>query len=323
LSPETKDSRWNEFLDSGISMSSLNMSRFEGLFKAKKKLYCYLNDMQPDVVQTQGIRADSLMSKFSGQYSWVMTSRNFPPEDYPSKFGRIKGNLMVLQHLSVMRKCKNLVSCSKTIRNKLLSLDIQSAVIQNGVNKSLGQRKNVQHELSKLKSPLIITVGSLIPRKNMQVLIDSFQLVPEEKQGSLLILGNGSLSSQLKAAAGDNVHFFGNVDNVSDYLDASDFFISTSLSEGLPNTVLEALASKLPVILSDIESHEEIANESPEACHIFQLKDGVDGLATIIENIAGIFQPTANNAAKNLAETVFSADRMSKNYQTIYDKLIS
>jgi glycosyltransferase involved in cell wall biosynthesis len=50
------------------------------------------------------------------------------------------------------------------------------------------------------------------------------------------------------SGAADRVHFVGQVENVEDYYRAADVFVFTSQREGVPNAVLEAMASRLPVI---------------------------------------------------------------------------
>src|SRR5699024_3403991 len=85
-----------------------------------------------------------------------------------------------------------------------------------------------------LRKPIFITVGSLIPRKNMELIVETFASDPGQSLGSLVVLGDGPLAESLKKEASANVHFFGNVSNVADYLANSDYFVSASFSEGLP-----------------------------------------------------------------------------------------
>src|SRR5690606_9658459 len=108
-----------------------------------------------------------------------------------------------------------------------------STPIQNGVYIELGNSRGLE-AINKLPRPIFVSVGSLIKRKNMEFLVDSFNKRSSKGKGSLVVLGDGVLMDELKAKAGNGVHLFGNVANVSDYLAAADFFVSTSLSEGLP-----------------------------------------------------------------------------------------
>ena len=119
------------------------------------------------------------------------------------------------------------------------------------------QIHELSNHLSILPRPISLHVGSLIPRKNCQFLIDSF--ANYRFPGTLIILGNGSQLQDLIKKNIPNILFLGNVCNVQDYLHLSDIFVSTSRSEGLPNSVLEAGVSGLPMVLSNISPHAEIS----------------------------------------------------------------
>nr|WP_321459181.1 glycosyltransferase [uncultured Vibrio sp.] len=322
LSPEPKyNSRWKDYESAGVNLYSLNLSRIKGLFLASSTLKNFIKEINPDLIHTQGIRADSLASSIAGGIPWVMTSRNFPPEDYISKFGRIKGTLMVKQHFAAMKKCRHLVSCSKTIQAQLKDVGIESDAIQNGV-KGFVESSDTPTVLQEYKKPIYISVGSLIPRKNMGLLVDAFQQLPNESAGSLIILGDGPLKNELQAKAGSNVGLLGNVSNVHEYLSASDYFVSTSLSEGLPNTVLEALSAGLPVVLSDIDSHKEIAHESELACQLFSLSSGELELKTKLSKAPNDFNENSRVEANRIAREVFSAKQMSEKYQKLYRRIL-
>jgi len=321
LSPEPNDSRWSDFELLGIDVQSLNLSRLAGLFLSKFKLRSLIKVIKPDLIHTQGIRADSLLASMTLLVPWVMTSRNFPSEDYPSKFGKLKGGLMEKQHFLAMRKCSNVVSCSESIRKQLASVGVQSLAIQNGVKNIKGD-KSIVSFIDKLEKPVFVTVGSLIPRKNVRYLLEAFEQAINKKQGSLLVIGDGPQRKELESYSVDNVHYVGSVNNVQDYLAASDYFVSSSLSEGLPNTVLEALVAGLPVILSDIPSHAEIEKESKGSCVLFSL-DNKDQLIEILADSESYFSDGANEDALRLGEDVFSAKSMSLKYQDLYQELVS
>lgn len=312
---------WSEFESLEIETHSLNLSRFSSFFYGKKSILKFIQKTSPDLVHTQGLRADGFLASLALDTPWVMTSRNFPQDDYPTKFGKVRGALMVRQHLSAMRRCSNLVACSKTIQSKLAHIGISSIAIQNGVKMLKGDSSLVPL-YTNIPRPIYISVGSLIPRKNMKLLIEAFGQMPDNHRGSLVILGDGPLRVDLEQNSFQDVHIVGNVSNVPDYLAGADYFVSSSLSEGLPNTVLEALMLGLPVILSDIESHREIAEESSSACKVFALGGGVKGLSTMLSDASQLFDKDSAENARRLAQHKLSAERMSNNYQRLYKSIL-
>jgi glycosyltransferase involved in cell wall biosynthesis len=238
------------------------------------------------------------------------------------KFGRFRGGLMARKHAAVQKRCTNLIACSKSIQKQLSSIGVSSFAIQNGVSMCVGSSRKALGE--RFEAPVFITVGSLIPRKNARLIIEAFELWKTEtlSPGSLVILGDGVERQELEALASHAIHFMGNVSNIADYLGSADYFVSASLSEGLPNTVLEALASGLPVIFSDIPSHLEIFDECKGACRIFKLSDGVSGLVDEFKGVGSNFDNSSNEDAKRVANDIFSASVMSKHYQDYYLKVL-
>jgi glycosyltransferase involved in cell wall biosynthesis len=114
-------------------------------------------------------------------------------------------------------------------------------------------------------APLIVTVGAVEPRKGTDLLLEAWGYLARAcEHAHLVIVGprpdltnpdyaafRRKLDTLLTASgAANRVHFVGQVDNVADYLQTADLFVFTSRREGLPNVVLEAMASRLPVIMT-------------------------------------------------------------------------
>ena len=320
LSPEERGSQLPRFLKASIRIKSLSLGRFEGVFRGKSKLREVIDAFAPDIIHSQGIRADKLMSTLDCSEMWVMTSRNYPFDDYPMKFGRFKGKLMAFTHMRAMKKCRHVVACSKAISEQLAHNFVVSKVIQNGV--ALPEEQSlVKKSVRNSEGAVFVTVGSLINRKNTSFIIKAFNEFRKNNLAKLYILGDGPLLGELKSIAGQDVVFTGNVNNVTDYLINSDYFISASYSEGLPNTVLEALACGLPCILSNIPSHAEIALESSSCIKLFDLEKGAVSLLHILTGLENYFSSDAKQMASDLALNTFSSKTMSAKYYNLYSEI--
>lgn len=108
----------------------------------------------------------------------------------------------------------------------------------------------------------ICFVGSLGRQKNIVALLEALKESPYR----LDIIGSGPLSSQLQEVARDNgvkAHFLGNVPNheLPEILNRHTIFVLPSLWEGMPKTLLEAMACGLPVIGTNVMGIREVIED--------------------------------------------------------------
>lgn len=331
LSPERTDTQILDFLNAGITVESLNLSRVKGIYRAPLDLKEKLKQINPSVVHTQGIRADTLSAKHIKNYNKVCTLRNYPYEDYLMKFGWIKGNIMAKQHMKSIEKIGQAVACSQSLAeifksNHNLSLNY----IQNGVNTNLYTKSSEEEKIfyrKKLNLPLnkklFISVGALIKRKDPLTIINAFNNINNKEDIGLIIVGDGVLKQQCKETSGANkeIYFTGQIDHVDEYLKAADYFISSSLSEGLPNTVLEALSVGLPCLLSNINQHKEILNLREDAGVLVE-KGDIEGFTKAIKKMKNQNYDKLSDSARSIIDSHLSAEIMSKKYQDLYQQLV-
>jgi glycosyltransferase involved in cell wall biosynthesis len=100
-------------------------------------------------------------------------------------------------------------------------------------------------------------IGRLTEQKAQWYLLRSFaQVHSKHSHAQLIIIGIGELEKQLlnltqRLQLQQNVHFVGKQENIFQWMHHADCFVLPSLREGMPNTLVEALAMNLPVIASD------------------------------------------------------------------------
>ena len=128
------------------------------------------------------------------------------------------------------------------------------------------------------KSFVFGTVGRLVPTKGQAFLLEAFAKVKQKKsEAELIFIGKGRLESQLKEKAdkmglADSVHFLGKRSDIPQILRAMDVFVLPSIAEGLPRSLLEAMAAGLPCVATVVGGIVEI------------LGDGEFGLLVPAEN---------------------------------------
>jgi glycosyltransferase involved in cell wall biosynthesis len=108
----------------------------------------------------------------------------------------------------------------------------------------------------------IVSVGRLAPPKDFSTLLAAIAQLPEGR-AHLRVFGDGPLRGELEAqkrALGVDaaVEFAGEVPDTRPRLQDADVFVLASLSEGMPVSVLEAMAAGLPVVASAVDGLEEV-----------------------------------------------------------------
>lgn len=114
----------------------------------------------------------------------------------------------------------------------------------------------------------IITVGRMAAQKNQMLLINAVKLLSRSYPDlRLTILGDGPLRDEIKSYVDQEnlqnvVRLMGNVNNAEAYFAESDIFALTSIYEGLPLAVLEAMAANLPIISTDVGGVRDIVGDN-------------------------------------------------------------
>jgi glycosyltransferase involved in cell wall biosynthesis len=118
------------------------------------------------------------------------------------------------------------------------------------------------------ESDLVLFVGRFSPEKNLQVLARALELLLSRRRDTIAVLcGDGPLRPELERLVvalgiGDRVFFPGHLPQVWSVMKKAAVLVSVGLYEGQPNVVMEAMACRLPVILSDIPGHREVVGEA-------------------------------------------------------------
>lgn len=173
-----------------------------------------------------------------------------------------------------------------------------------------------------------VAISRLVNIKNPFALLAAFQQSADQSS-RLIHIGDGPLRQALitlsRAAEPENqIEFTGLIprERVFEYLLHADLFISVSRGEGLPISVLEAMACRCPVILSDIPPHREIA-EGVDFIPLIQ-PDDVAGFAQAIKKFRDM--PVAERKAigqkcRKLVEKRFSLTAMHAGYEKVYAQI--
>ncbi len=300
------------------------------------KIARVIRDEKPDIVHTQNRSGIDTMIAGLPAKTWRLVhsehGRNWPNIKSEPIKSRIARRLLYHFSDAVFTVSGELADyfCGQTgfPRSRM-------GVIPNGIDLNRfdqADRKDIRLELGLDGNHFVIgTVARLSPPKDLFTLVRAYANLRQSHPQAdirLLIVGDGELRSSLQqcvneAGLSSEVVFTGARDDVPRLLGAMNVFVLASLSEGMPLTVLEAMASRLPVVASAVGALPDLVD------------DGVSGFLVEPENprmladrIAAFYNDkkmaTAFGAAGRLrVERQFNSAIMIGKYSDLYSKIIN
>ncbi len=174
---------------------------------------------------------------------------------------------------------------------------------------------------------LLIYVAEMNANKNQSMLIKALKILSERQDDvRLLIAGADNFGGEYLRLAkelgvDDKVDFLGHREDINDILHLSDIAVGSSVREGLPVNVMEALACGLPVVLSDNRGHRVLAADG-ENGYIVDIND----YEAMADKIALVLSDTElyNRLSENAAELIkpYSKESVLEELKLIYGKYI-
>jgi glycosyltransferase involved in cell wall biosynthesis len=178
------------------------------------------------------------------------------------------------------RRIRRVTAVAEDVKRRLVEEEgfdpLHIEIVPNGVD--LGRFSDtVSREVARARhglSPqacILGTVGRLVPVKNQALLLHVIaRLRTRVPDAQLVVVGDGPERSALEALArrlevADRVRFLGECRNIETVLPAFDVFCHASLAEGIPLTLLEAMAAHVPVVATAVGGIPEAARPDREA----------------------------------------------------------
>lgn len=170
------------------------------------------------------------------------------------------------------------------------------------------------------------TVGRLVPAKDHLTLVGAFaRMLADIPQAELHILGDGPLRAPIEGRVTQlgmqsRVRLHGASQDVAGFLSKLDLFVLSSVTEGLPVAILEAMAAGLPIVSTRVGGVPEVAPEGSVAW--FCPPREADALAAAMREAATSPALAAmGRAAFELARAGFGIREMWSQYQTLFHDL--
>lgn len=300
-------------------------SRFD--LKAISQLCRIIREREIDIIHTHGYKSDLLgliAAKKTG-IKCISTPHGF------GKPGNLKLQLFIKIGTWSLRFFDRVVPLSRQLQDEVLSFGISQkkiTYIQNGVDLTEVEkyRKSKKVKLAD-ESRKIGFIGQMIPRKNIKDILDTFDEVQKEIPDIRLeLLGDGETRQELQDYAGkldsfNKISFLGFRNDRMEYLKNFDLFVMTSIDEGIPRCLMEAMAMEVPTVAYNIPGVDQL------------IKSGETGLLVSFGDKAALARQwiqlltdtkQANRLAvnaRNFVNQKFSGSRMAQEYLELYKSL--
>ena len=338
LDPSSFEPAACAFVGKGQLTKRLDLSRIR-LFEMDKRkgndpslpfrLYRLFKKWRPDIVHTHswgtllegwvGARLAGVPVLIHGEHGTMMEK---------------KRNIFLQRFL--WKRFGQVLSVSSAHRDKLCRIigfpKEKISVIVNGVDTEKfhpgSNNPLIRQQLGIQEGHVVIgAVGRLVPVKNHALLVHAMKLLLETNpKVSLVIVGDGPLEGELRELVKDNglssrVFFTGRRSDIDQVLQSFDIFVLSSLSEGLSNTVLEAMSCGLPVVATDVGGNSEMVRHDETGFLVPSGKpqEMATALSLLVQNPEG--RMMMGKIGRKRIEDHFSMDQMIRNYELLYFSL--
>jgi glycosyltransferase involved in cell wall biosynthesis len=290
----------------------------------------FINEEKPNLFHSHGYKSN-FYSLFAnrGKLPWIVTNHLWKRTTYALKVYAYIDSLL-------MRKADKVIAVSEEIADEMTKKGIPSTkilVIDNGIDLQKFENKTRNNDLRKSfglngNHKIIGTIASLTEEKGHRYLIEAAKHVIDKcPECRFLIVGDGGQRHFLeKTVAGlgltEKVIFTGSRKDVPDILSMLDLFVLPSLKEGLPMALLEAMASKVPVIATSVGAIPKVIVNNKTGILVDPGNANVlsTAILALLHNGQTAYRLASTGFQK--VKTEYSAQMMSSRYVNLYRNIL-
>jgi sugar transferase (PEP-CTERM/EpsH1 system associated) len=308
--------------------------------RASWRLYQVLRQLRPHIVHTRNLGAlDALLPaicagvrhRIHGEHGWDVDDLQGT-----SRKNRLLRKLhapMISSYVTVSRDLKDYLMQKigineQRIRHICNGVDTDRFTVPNADNPGADILRSVFGD----DVCVIGTVGRVEPVKDPFNLAAAFKRLiangPECAHARLVCIGDGELHAQLVQKLEEDgllqyVWLPGRRDDVAELMGGFDVFVQASLAEGISNTVLEAMASGLPIIATDVGGNPELVRQDSNGL-IVPAADRTALFEAMRRYVSDRpLREAHGRASRQRALDEFSIDRMVRDYTELYEQTLA
>ena len=297
-----------EYLDKKLG---LDVSMVPKLMKIMKRV-------KPDVVHTHldVVKYAALAARLTGVKRCVHTVHNVAQKEAEGLARKIN---RVYYRLGLARPVALSPEVQKTIAEVYGLPEEKIPVIYNGIDLSKCVPKG---EYADKETMILLHIGRFNGQKNHEGLLMAFQAVAQKYPNCRLsLVGDGELRPEMEALAeklgiAGQVDFLGSQSDVHPFLHSADLFMLPSHYEGMPMTIIEAMATALPIVATAVGGVSDmVENEKSALLTQCDVPSVSDACIRLLEDS----QLRERLGRQALACSVrFSAEQMATDYCKVY-----
>ncbi len=335
-------SYWDKF--NSLKVSTYNLPLRQLSLYTAFKLFAILRKAKPDLIHTHG-RGPGLYGRIIGKVLNIPVVHTFHGFHYEDLSPLMQWLLLATESFLALLTAQHIfVSASEKNRAGVVKFldEENSTTIHNGVD------HEYIHDLSVIRKTVFKSIGCedwennkilgsisrLSPEKGVLNLLSAFASTVKKIPGLRLIIIGGfpeehrdyylkTIGLIEKENLSEHVRILGYRQDALDILKCMDFFISPSLSEGLPISILEAFAAEIPTIATEITGNKDVVRNS--VFGVLAEPDSVESLSQAIEKMVqlehrdrDILKRNAYNRVKNH----FSIEEMVGKTVLLYNQVL-
>jgi glycosyltransferase involved in cell wall biosynthesis len=321
-----------DFNDLGIEVDVLNIKGYKDLFGALIKYKKIIKQFRPDLIHAHMVHANlfsRIAAIFFGKKAPLVNTThdpNFKKNRYRNFLYRITNWRVDYITAISYESYKNYCEYTKVDPEKICYMD--NLVDTGHFKRNSLERTQLRKDL-KIDNQFVWTaIGSFYEQKDYPNLLNAFSILLKDYPDTvLLILGRGPLENEIvniikKLELEKKVQLLGVRDNVAGILNASDAFVMSSAWEGQSIALLEAAASGLPIVATDVGGNSTVVKEK----NGFLVKPGnhyelYKGMSKIMKMDYNRLNEMGNQSRLVVVEN-YSVNRMVKKIVNLYSTLL-
>jgi len=271
-------------------------------------------EVSPDIINLHSSKAGVI-----GR--WAFSGKKVPmyytPHGYSflmANYGWVKRTIFrIVETMSAKRNC-TVISCSEGEHQETMKLTKNATYVNNGINTRELQKLINSVEVETKQPFTVFTLGRICYQKNPVLFNEVAEKLPDVR---FLWIGDGELRKELKSP---NIEVTGWVDRdeALRFSLPTDVFVLTSLWEGLPMSLLEAMYMKKLCVVSNVIGNRDVIHTGSNG----YVCDSIEDFVKAIVEARSKDQSNQVNAAYNDVLQIYNTTSMAERYSGIYNRAL-